>query len=137
MGPSNELAAIRQAEQDSALDDVLSRWHHWRAVGGIVKGYADHSLVCGDYRSSRQYDDVNGALDDELESARMEQVDFEVSELLDPWRSAIHSLARSLCTGAAVFHSPRIAPADRARVTAEGRVKIQIRLISAGVLTLG
>lgn len=135
MGVSVELEAIQRIERDAALDDILSRWHHWRSVGGIVKGYADHSLVFGDYRSSRQYDDENGALDDALEAARMEQVDFEVSELLDPWRSAIHALARSLCTGAAVFHSPRIPPADRARVTAEGREKIEVRLVSAGVLT--
>lgn len=135
MGPTNELAALQVAERDAALDDILSRWHHWRSMGGIVKGYADHSLVCGDYRTSRQYDDVNGALDDELEDIRMRQVDFEVSELPDPWRSAIHALARSLCTGAAVFHSPRIAPADRARVTAEARAKIEDRLVSAGVLT--
>jgi hypothetical protein len=134
MGTSIELQRLRQAETDAKLDDLLSRWHDWQGKSRIGNGYAPKSLVCGEYRSSRQYDVENGALDDALEGHTMRQVQFEVQELGDPWRSAVYSLARSLCTGAAVFHSPRIPVAMRAQVTIEARGKLVIRLVSAGVM---
>lgn len=118
----------------AALDDLLSRWHHWGASRPATKGWAPKALVCGDYRTSRQYDDTNGALDDDLDASTMRTVDFQVSELADPWRSAIYALARSLSCGYAVWSSPRVPPAQRAEIEAAARVKITARLIAAGVL---
>ena len=125
-------------KDDSAaiLDDVLSRWHQWASGGSVARGYGSRSMVCGEFRVSRQYDDVNGALDDELEHATMKTVDFQVSEMRDPWRSAIHANARALVVGAAVWSSPRL-PADsvqRLHVIAEAREQLAGRLLAAGVL---
>ena len=131
---NDDYRAILKAELEAQLDDVLSRWHWWSQGPKLVKGFSDGGSVTGAYRASRQYDDVNGALDDALENARMRQVDFQISEIGDPWRSALSALARSLCVGAAVFHSPRIAKGDRMRVTLEARAKLAIRLTSAGIL---
>jgi hypothetical protein len=122
------------ASRDEAIDDLLARWHWWQGRSRVGRGFNNRSAVAGEYAISRQYDDDNGALDDDLENLTMRQVDFEVRELSDPWRSALHALAMSLCTGAAVIHSPRIMPADRERVTAEARVRIARRLVVAGVI---
>ena len=125
---------LLEEQRQEALDDLLSRWHWWRSHLAPVSGYETDGTATSQYVTSRQYDDVNGALDDQLEATMMQQVDFEISELRDPWMSAISALARSLCTGAMVFHSPRIQPADRARVTAEARVMLIERLVAAGVM---
>ena len=129
-----ELQQLQQAERDATLDDILSRWHHWQRRDKVTDGHSGRASTFGESLTSRQYDDVNGALDDELETQTMRQVDFEVSEINDPWRSALHALARSLYTGTAVFHSPRIQPQDRARITSEAREKMASRLIAAGVM---
>ena len=123
-------------DSSAILDDILCRWHQWASGGSVASGYASRALVCGDFRVSRQYDDVNGALDDELDHATMKSVDFQVSEMRDPWRSAIHANARALVVGAAVWSSPRL-PADRVerlRVIADARVELTRRLILAGIL---
>jgi hypothetical protein len=125
---------LLEEQRQEALDDLLSRWHWWRSHLAPVSGYETEGTATSQYQTSRQYDDVNGALDDQLEATCMQQVDFEISEMGDPWRSAISALARSLCTGMMVFHSPRIQPADRARVTAEARIVLIERLIAAGVM---
>jgi hypothetical protein len=120
--------------QAAELDDILSRWHHWSSTRPSSRGYAPKSLVCGDYKVSRQYDDSNGALDSDLESATMKTVDFQVSEMADPYRSCIHALARSLCCGYAVWSSPRVPAEQRKEVEAKARVLIVARLIGAGVM---
>jgi hypothetical protein len=120
--------------QAAELDDILSRWHHWSASRPISRGYAPKSLVCGEYKVSRQYDDSNGALDSDLESATMKTVDFQVSEMADPYRSCIHALARSLCCGYAVWSSPRVPYGQRKEVEAKARVLIVARLVGAGVM---
>lgn len=121
---------------EASLDDILSRWHHWASRARLVRGYAPRALVCGDYRTSRQYDDSNGALDSDLESSRMEAVDFQVSEMLDPHRTAIHAHARNLSLGLSVWLSPRL-PQDldaRSRLIAQARDMLQKRLTTAGIL---
>lgn len=124
------------AEAEAILDDILSRWHHWAKSAQPVKGWAPKALVCGDYKVSRQYDDANGALDGDIESDTMRAVDFQVSEMPDPHRSAIHCHARNLSLGLAVWSSPRL-PSDpfaRAAIVAEARSMLRRRLTSAGVI---
>ena len=125
---------ILALERDTQLDDLLSRWHWWRSTYTVERGVGCGGQATGGYITSRQYDDANGSLDFALENATMRQVDFEVSALGEPWRSAICALARSLCVGAAVFFSPRIPVADRARVMGEAREKLTARLVSAGLI---
>lgn len=132
MSASAELTV--QIERQEALDDILSRWHWWRSTYTTERGVTGGGNATSGYITSRQYDDANGGLDFALENATMRQVDFEISSIGDPWRSAICALARSLCTGAAVFHSPRIPPAERARVMREAREKLTGRLVAAGLL---
>lgn len=127
-----QIAADRAAQ----LDDLLSQWHQWAASKRGVRGYASRALVCGEYRVSRQYDDVSGALDAELDNSTMKTIDFQTTEMPEPYRSAIYALAKNLTTGHSVFLSPRLPTAKEARdmVIAQARQMLTARLISAGVL---
>lgn len=123
-------------EQDETLDDLLCRWHQWQLGATVGRGHASRALVVGDHVTSRQYDDQNGALDDAIENQIMRDVDFNVRELIEPWRSAIYMQARALTHGVMVFQSPRL-PQDRVEreaVIAKARELLTARLISAGVM---
>lgn len=126
----------QMAEVEAILDDILSRWHHWSSSSRLVKGYASRSLVCGDFKISRQYDDSNGALDSDIENQTMKAVDFQISEMPEPFRSAIYCHARNLCTGVSIWSSPRL-PQDRearAAIVVSARAMLSRRLALAGVL---
>lgn len=121
---------------DETIDDLLSRWHSWQQRETVGKGYNSRSLVCGDYRVSRQYDDENGALDGAIEDGVMRTIDFQVRQMVDPHRAAIYALARALAVGARVWSSPRL-PQDRMErieCIAMARTLLTNRLRSAGVL---
>jgi hypothetical protein len=135
---TEELTYAQQVAADRAaqLDNLLSQWHQWADSKRGVRGYASRALVCGEFRVSRQYDDVSGALDDELDNTTMKTLDFQVTEMAEPYRSAIYALAKNLTTGVTVFLSPRLPQSKEARdmVIAQARQMLTARLISAGVL---
>ena len=123
-------------ETAAILDDLLIRWHHACQHYRHTRGFNARSAGMDGYRCSRQYDDTNGALDQHLEASQIEAVDFEVSQLTEPSRSAIHADARNLSTGIAVFSSPRLPtdPQKRQEVILVARVMLTARLQSAGVM---
>lgn len=128
-----ELMASSQA---SELDSILCAWHQWGSHSLVGRGFNKRALVCGDYLVSRQYDWDSGVLDGDLEDSTMRTVDFQVSEMKDPYRAAIYCLAQALTVGAAVFTSPRL-PTDakqRQEIVDIARDMLTVRLISAGVL---
>lgn len=127
----------RDADLDhELLDSLLAAWHQWQQASRASRGFAPKSLVVGDYRTSRQYDDCNGKLDADLDDLRCKQVDFEVSEMGEPHRSAIYALARNLATGHEVWSSPRLPPDRIAReiILCEARAMLISRLVASGVL---
>ncbi len=134
----------RCAGQDGALtddtgailDDLLCRWHHWQRHYRSVQSWRRSALVVGEFRSGREFDADNGVLDEHLEHQTMRAIDFEVSELCDPWRAAIYAEAQNLAVGASVFVSPRLPgdPEQRRAVVSEARRRLCTRLMSAGVL---
>lgn len=87
-------------------------------------------------RSSKQWDSMDDVIDEEITSKIMRAVDFQVSEMQDPHRSAIYVLARNCYTGRSVWISPRL-PAnveERAVIVLEARNMLTRRLMSAGVI---
>jgi hypothetical protein len=129
-------AEMLAAEQSATLDDILSRWHWWQGGYRDVRGHGNKALVAGEFRVSKQYDAQNGAQDDEIEGQVMKQVDFEVTQMGEPYRAAIYVQARALNLGLAVFTSPRL-PQDlkeRAFVIQQARRILTARLVSAGVM---
>jgi hypothetical protein len=129
---------LLEQQRAEALDDLLSRWHHWQTEQGhsTARGYASRSQVVGDYIVSRQRDDWNGALYDDEENVAMRAVQANVDNMTEPYRSAAYVLARSLCLGTTAFTSPRLPqfPAERDRVLAHARQWLVLRLVSGGLI---
>lgn len=128
--------AIELAEREQDLDQLLSQWHTWQHVSRVTAGHGRQSAGFGSYRTSRQYDDANGALDSDLDNIRCKAVDVAAQQMQDPHRAAIYVLARNLCTGHAVWQSPRL-PQDRearAVIVTQARAQMMARLVSAGVM---
>lgn len=87
-------------------------------------------------KSPNQWDTMDEVIDEQITSKIMEAVDFQVSELKDPYRSAIYILARNCATGRNVWLSPRL-PADvvaRTMIVQEARMQLTRRLMNVGVI---
>ncbi len=131
-----EVSAAMDAERQATLDDLLSRWHHWLHPIGSSRGFGSRAAGTALYRSSRQRDDENGALDAEIEHRIMCGVAVCHEKLVDPYRSAISIEARNLHLGYAVYQSPRlpIDPEAREVIRKEAR-RLMIRgLRGAGLM---
>lgn len=122
-------------DHKAILDDILSRWHAWAKGFSIVP-------VCGadpmfrDAKSRGGWDSADDILDSAINAKIMKAVDFQVSEMLEPHRTAIYVTARNLHTGVSVWRSPRL-PADpllRGEIVVDARIQLTCRLMSAGIL---
>ena len=122
-------------DSKAILDDILSRWHSWaRGYRPVTTRGADPMFR--EARSSKQWDSMDDVIDEEITAKIMKAVDFQVSEMQDPHRSAIYVLARNCYTGRSVWISPRL-PAnveERAVIVLEARNLLTRRLMSAGVI---
>lgn len=131
------LAAVLDTDRQAQLDDALSLWHHWMSTQyGTARGHASRSLVCGDYKVSRQYDDANGNLDADLERRQCRAVQFAADSMTDPYRSAIYVIARAVYLGTSAISSPRLPQRGeelQAIVRTARSMMIQ-KLLGAGVI---
>lgn len=124
----NDAAAI--------LDDLLCRWHAWASTKPAQDvGYPTTNATCRLYRTSRQYDDSNGALDGDLDARIMEAVDSAIDQLSSVHRSAIHAHARNLASGYEVWSNPRLPTdqAERAALVDAARAQLMSHLRGLGV----
>jgi hypothetical protein len=123
-------------DSSAILDDLLIRWWNWKAPIQPARGYAREAIGLEGYRTSRQYDDQNGALYDDEEAEIMRAVEREVNQLLSEHRIIIYVQARALTLGCMVFTSPRLL-ADRAErevLLQAARFALTGRLLAAGVM---
>ena len=127
---------MRDYTQEEHLNSILSEWHSW------AKGYSPIPVCGADpmFRnaksSGRHWDSTSDVIEDEIQGKILQAVDFQVSEMADPHRTAIHFLARNLATGRSVWLSKRL-PEDalaRATIVAEARNQLTRRLVHAGVM---
>lgn len=116
------------------LDDVLVRWHWWAASERDGAGYPAETSYCRMYRTSRQYDDTNGALDAGIEGKLMQAVDNAIQRLERLERIALSIDARNLATGCHVWSSAAL-PNGEELVTlmAEARLRLREVLEEAGL----
>jgi hypothetical protein len=131
MNDRAEQAAVRAA----TLSDLLPRWHNW---GRNYKAnqQTPRDPIFRNTSSGRGWDSTDEIIEDELMGSTMETIDFQVSEMQDPYRTAIYFLARNLATGRSVWLSKRL-PEDqleRATIVAEARNILTRRLTACGVL---
>jgi hypothetical protein len=123
-------------DSDAILDDLLIRWWNWRAPIQPARGHGRTALGFEGYRTSRQYDDENGALDDEVEAAIMKGVGDEIDRLDSMHRTAVYCQARALTLGVLVFTNPRL-PRPGAELDALlmlARTSLVQRLLTAGLM---
>lgn len=121
---------------DGSLDSLLADWHRWCAQEIHGTGYPAETPACRLYRVSRQWDDANGALDQDADNLLMAGVNYCVSRLHDPHRTAIHIHARNLACRVSVWRSARL-PADdmaRAIIVAEARTMMLRELQAEGLV---
>lgn len=124
-----------QNDSKAILDDILSRWH------SHCKGYSPLPVIGVDpiFRGEitrSGWDSADDIMDAQLNRKIMDAVDFQVSEMKDPYRAAIHITARNCSTGRSVWLSPRL-PADplaRGVIVVEARSQLTRRLMSVGVM---
>lgn len=127
-------------ETAGALNDLLLRWHRWQVGFSPVP-------VCGadpmfrDVKSGKTWDSTGQVIRDELDGSTMEAIDFHVGELPDvpfvqPYRSAIYTIARNLHSRGTVWMSARLPtdPLERGVIYMEARNMLMRRLMTAGVM---
>ena len=122
-------------DSKAILDDILSRWH------AHCKGYSPLDVVGVDplFRdkiSRSGWDSSDDILDAQINGKIMDAVEFQVSEMKEPHRSAIYLTARNLHTGNSVWNSPRLPtdPMERAGIVVDARVMLIKRLVFCGVM---
>ena len=128
----DQLLNLRQ----ELLDDLLSRWDHWLHPVRIGRGHNSSAAGCGHYRVSRQYDDENGALDDQIEHRVMLGVQACVERLDVRMQAAIHLDARNQHHGTDDWRTPMLPATEseaRAAIAAARLHLIQL-LTSAGLM---
>lgn len=124
-----------QHDTKSVLEELLGRWHSW-AKGFSAVPVCGASAMFRSHISPKGYDSTADIADGIVNNAQMEAVEFNVGELADPYRAAIHILARNAYTGRHVWVSPRLPvdPLERGVIVGEARNQITKRLITAGVM---
>lgn len=121
-------------ETDQILDDWLSRWH------AHCKGYR-LSVQSADpmFRQSlraKGEQTIEAIAEDMWLSNAMRGIDFQVSEMKDPFKAAIYINARNCYTGHNVWISPRLPAEKTARdaVVQTARAELIARLLRAGIM---
>lgn len=97
---------------DDQLIDLLCLWWRVESQYNPVEGYPVECPSCAGYIASRQYDDANGSMETDLRGRQASHIGNIVNSMPDPFRTALHILARNHATGLKVWTSVRI-PADR------------------------
>lgn len=134
---TEELEQPTEADLSQVLNDLLARWHRWSSSYSFGKGYPSVDSACRDSRTSRQYDDTNGALDASVENKIMEAFDAVVWTIPQPHLTALQFQARNFHARRAVWTSPRL-PTDemeRSILLMEARNKLMRALARSGVMS--
>jgi hypothetical protein len=113
------------------LIGLLVLWHRCEQSGALrALGLPAECPSTAGYRTSRQYDDANGAAETDARGQLAKAVGQVVSSIHEPYRTALHVVARNHATGIQVWASPRL-PEDGsalADVVSEALALFQERL---------
>lgn len=122
-------------DSKTVLDDILEKWHRW-ARGYSAVPVAGSDPMFRDAKAGRCWDSADDILEAAINIKIMKDVDFQVSEMQEPHRSAIYENARNCATGVSVWRSPRLPVnvEERSIILLEARNQLMRRLMSAGVL---
>jgi hypothetical protein len=121
-------------ESDQIMDDLLSRWHSW--CQGFRLSAQTMNPVFRQAKRAKGEQTLEAISEDAWLNGAMKALDFQVSEMQDPYRAAIYITARNCYTGRSVWISPRL-PKDateRAAIVAQARSMLLRRLLRAGIM---
>lgn len=124
-----------QDDTRQLLDDILAEWHWWCRAYRYAAGVGRQPMFA-EALSSRNHETQYEIAENQIESGRMEAVDFHVNELRPEYRTALQINARNIVTGRSVWKSARLPEAieERAVLLADARNALMRRLIGAGVI---
>lgn len=108
------VAMITAISDEDALELLATWWRH-EANWTPVEGFPKECPSTRGWRSSRQWDDANGALDGDHDHRVAVYVGHVISTIGEPCRSALYVMARNRVVGVQVFDSPRLPADTRAR----------------------
>lgn len=95
--------------RDADAIGLLVLWYRCEQFGALrVLGYPGECPSTQGYKTSRQYDDINGAAETDERGELAKHVGHAVNSLQEPYRTALYFLARNSATGVAVWRSPRL-----------------------------
>lgn len=124
---------MNATDQNAILDALLSEWHQWAKGENHARGYGNTSAGLSGYRPSRQHN-----IDDlyvETDKSTMMTIDFQVSQMQEPYRAAIYMEAKNLAAGRHVFQSPRVPSGiEGGNIMKTARHALILRLVNAGVI---
>lgn len=125
-----------EKQLDASLDAHLILWHSWAHNERMGQGYPSEAAGMKMYRTSRQYDYENGAIDGDVDSTIAAAVEAAVSEISDPHRTSLCIEARNLATGVRVWVSARLpmCPVERSVIRMEARNQLLRKLQARGLL---
>ena len=109
---------------------LLVLWWRYESQIPAVEGYPRECPSTAGYRASRQYDSDNGAFETDERGQLASRIGYIVNGMDEPYRTALHILARNRATGSAVWTSPRL-PQDkdeRAEVVSEAVMRFEAAL---------
>lgn len=98
------------------LNDLLAAWHCYCRGYKWVIGYKSTAAGFGDVISSRQWDSTHEVLDRDVDSTRLQTIDFHINEMQPDYRTSLQIQARNLATGANVWTSARLPKDPQERV---------------------
>lgn len=121
-------------ETDAILDDLLSRWHAY--CKGFQLSAQAASPMFRQAKRAKGEQTLEAISEDAHWDGVFRSMDFHVSEMADPYRTAIYMNARNCYTGRTVWFSPRLPqdPVARAIILGEARRELIRRLVAAGVM---
>lgn len=91
------------------LIGLLVLWHRVEQAGALrALGLPAECPSTRGYKTSRQYDDINGAAETDERGILAKAVGNVVNAMHEPYRTALYVLARNNSTGVCVWHSPRL-----------------------------
>lgn len=88
--------------------ELLVLWWRSEQQWSPVEGYPSECPSTRGWRTSRQYDDGNGAFETDARGQLIRHIGHVVASIDEPYRSALYLVARNRASGVSVWDSPRL-----------------------------
>ncbi len=105
---------MKRDQTDYAIGLLVLWWRREQINELLSHGYPPVCPSTAGWLASRQWDADNGAFETDERGSLAAEVGRIVSEMAEPYKSALYVLARNRATGLTVWRSPRL-PEDETK----------------------